>query len=178
MVKVLMNRAKLSEFKTDRLELRQMTPEEWQDFLDHVIAADECFLTFGSEKSDELLEEIKKPFYAQVVYYTIHLPKTDQMIGYVGYNVAIAHIEYYIFKDYRRLGYAYEAVASLMDKLLDGSLLGDPVGEIRAWIVLNNMPSEQLLLKLGFHETGLGLYYDNTIGRNFSYSKEEEEVSA
>ena len=173
-----MNMVNITSFETDRLVLRLMTPDEWQEFVDHVIEADECFFTFASKKSDELLKKIRKPFYARVIYYTIHLPGTDQMIGYVGYSTGTGDIEYYIFRDYRRLGYAYESVAALMDKLLDGSLLCNPVSEIRAWTVWDNIPSTQLLLKLGFRATGFRLCYDNSIGRNFSYTIETKEDAA
>lgn len=173
-----MDKARITSFETDRLVLRLMPPDEWQEFVDHVIEADECYYTFASKKSDELLKKIRKPWYAKVIYYTIHLLGTDQMIGYVGYSTGTGDIEYFIFKDYRRLGYAYEAVATLIDQLINGSILGRPVHEIRAWTVWDNIPSTQLLLKLGFRVTGFRLCYDNSIGRNFSYTIETKEDAA
>ena len=173
-----MDKVKITSFETDRLVLRLMTLDEWQDFVEHAVEADECYLVFAAEKSDELLEAVKRPYYSQVIYYTIHLPDSDQMIGYVGYNIDNNHIEYYIFKGHRRLGYAYEAVSALIDKLISGSILGEPVNEIRAWTVWENTPSIELLLKLGFRAISFRLGYDNTIGRNFSYTVETKEDAA
>lgn len=37
-------------FTTERLEIRKMTRDEWELFVDNVVFADECLFTFAHEK--------------------------------------------------------------------------------------------------------------------------------
>ena len=173
-----MKMAKVDAFNTRRLALRFMTEDEWKEFIFNVMIADEFYITFAYEKSEELLNRLRKPFYYRVIYYSIHLPDTDVMIGFVGYSTDINHIEYYIFKEYRNCGYAYEAVGALMEKLFDGSLIGKHLTEVRAWTVWENKASAKLLIKLGFRFTGYSILEDGTVEKNFRYTIELEEDAA
>ncbi len=100
-----MGMAKISAFETDRLELRFMTQEEWDEIVINTMFTDEFELLFVHEKSEEYCKKISKPSYDKVIYYSIHHPITDKLIGYVGYNTTNSYIEYYIIKEYRHCGY-------------------------------------------------------------------------
>jgi len=104
-----------------------------------------------------------------MIYYSIHHFKTDVLIGYVGYNTDISYIEYYIIKEHRHFGYAFEAVETLIEMLFNGLILGKPIKGLHAWTLWYNKPSEQLLLKLGFHSTGYRVFDDGTAGQFFTY---------
>ena len=162
--------AKIDSFDTKRLAFRLMTEAEWELFIYNTLVEDEIYITFGEEKNEELLGNITKPFYHNTIYYSLHLPDTNAMIGYVGYFTPKNQIEYYIFKDFRRQGYAFEAVGALVDMLTNGVILGKAIDEIRAWTVLENNPSSELLLKLGFQWTGYSVNYSGVTENNFLYS--------
>lgn len=161
--------AKLDSFDTERLTLRLMTESEWDLFVYSVMASHEFYITFATEKSEEVLALIEKPFYHKVIYYSIHLPDTDAMIGYVGFSTDSKRIEYCIFKEYRLRGYAYEAVSRFVDFLCSGIITGKVIPAIHAWTVLGNEPSMRLLYKIGFHKSGFGIINDGTPVKNFSY---------
>ena len=160
-----MKMAKINAFETERLELRFMTQEEWDEIVINTMFTNEFELLFAHEKSEEFCEKISKPSYDKMIYYSIHHPTTDELIGYVGYNTTISYIEYYIIKEYRHRGYAYEAVRTLIEKL-------------HAWTLWYNKPSGQLLLKLGFQSTGFRIFDDGTAGQFFTYGPGTEEETA
>ena len=164
-----MKLAKLRAFETARLKLRFMTEDEWYDIVINTMFTNEFELLFAHEKSEEFCEKISKPAYDKMIYYSIHHSKTDVLIGYVGYNTKISYIEYYIIKEHRHFGYAFEAVETLIEMLFDGLILGKPIKELHAWTLWYNKPSEQLLLKLGFHSTGYRVFDDGTAGQFFTY---------
>ena len=170
--------AKINEFNTERLNLRLMTEEEWLEFLFRVVYADECYFQFGEEKSEDLLTRFKKPFYHRAIYFSIHLPETDELIGYVGYSTDIQFIEYYIFDDHRRSGYAYEAILELMRKLFNGSLLGKRLDELHAWVTWDNTVSANLLEKLGFEPLeGYRIFDNGTAGKFFDLNLNKEDAA-
>ena len=170
-----MKMARVDAFRTSRLNLRLMTEEEWDEIVINVMFANEFLIMFANEKTEEFCEQIRKPSYERVIYYSIHHPETDELIGYVGYDTGISYIEYYIIEKYRNYGYAYEAVSRLIEMLFNGYLLGKPVRELHAWVVWNNNPSAQLLLKLGFHATGLRIFDNGMAGRFFTLGADTEE---
>jgi len=174
-MKTGMKMAKVNSFNTRHLRMRLMTEEEWDEIVINVMFANEFYYLFAHEKSEEFCEKIRKPSYDKVIYYSIHHPETDELIGYVGYNTKISYIEYCILKEYRNRGYAYEAVNRLIEKLFDGTILGYPIEDLHAWVVWDNNPSTQLLFKLGFHSTGFRIFDDGTAGRFFTYGPGTEE---
>ena len=161
-------------FTTERLEIRKMTRDEWQLFVDNVVFADECLFTFAHEKDEKLLEAIKEPKLNSGLNYSIYLPDEDRMIGFMSFCTSKTHMDhnciaYYIFEDFRRQGYAYEAVSTLIEKLLDGTLLGKPADEIIAWVVWNNIPSKKLVEKLGFRGGDFRVFDDGVAEQSFRY---------
>ena len=170
--------AKIDSFDTERLTLRLMTESEWDLFVYNVMAAHEFYITFATEKSEEVLALIEKPLYHKVIYYSIYLPDTDAMIGYVGFSTDSKRIEYCIFTEYRRRGYAYEVVSRFVDFLCSGIITGNPIRAIHAWTVLENEPSMRLLYKMGFRKSGFGIINDGTLVKNFSYEHYYMEEAA
>lgn len=161
-------------FTTERLEIRKMTCDEWELFVDNVVFADECLFMFAHEKCEKLLDAIREPIFNNGLNYSIYLPDEDRMIGFMSFCTSEKHMDYnsiayYIFEAYRRQGYAYEAVSALIEKLLDGTLLGRPTDEILAWVVWNNNSSMKLMEKLGFRGGDYRVFDDGVAERKFRY---------
>ena len=176
-------KVKINTFKTDRLVLRSITTKEWRNFIIHAVEANEVMIQFAHEMDEGFFERNKAPCYDICIYYSIHLPETDEMIGYVGFcndpdHPCCNEIEYYIFKHFRQRGYAYEAVSTLIEKLFAGEIVDRYVEEIRASVVWKNDPSMNLLWKLGFHGDGGRILMNDVIERCFCYTREEMEESA
>lgn len=176
-------RVRTKEFATERLVLRSITTKEWRNFVIHAVEANEVLIQFAHELDEGFFERNKTPCYDLCVYYSIHLPETDEMIGYIGFcnnpeYPCCNEIEYYIFRHFRRRGYAYEAISALIRKLFAGEIVNRNVSEIRASVVWENEPSMNLLRKLGFHGDGGRILMNDVIERCFCYTREEMEESA
>lgn len=65
-------------FYTDRLMLREISDEEWDNYYKHVTEADEIFVQYGCEPTEELLEYIQEPT-PEVIYYSIILKKNGRL---------------------------------------------------------------------------------------------------
>ena len=143
---------------TDRLYLRHMADGEWDKLIAHVFDADEVYIQFQGRLTREMLE---KPCVDCVIYYTIMLPFTRDMIGYVEFTPWTKNISYYIFEEYRHQGFASEAVKAFMEACMRGEVPGRPVRRFYADVVDYNVPSKRLIRKLGFREEGgYGYFYD------------------
>ena len=135
---------------TDRLLLRPMTDEEWTLIVNSVFENDECMFQFGAEKSKELLVITDEPNRKAVTYYAVVLKGTDELVGYAGFAQTLSNIEFYVFKEYRRKGYACEAIRTFMDSCLKGEITGKPQKKFYAEVNVDNAPCIGLLEKLGF----------------------------
>lgn len=113
------------------------------------------------------------------LFFMIHLNcsehKENKWIGYIGLTVddysEVCEIEFYIFKEYRRNGYATEAVTALTNELFSQKLsMEDDKGEVIslqkrkviASITVDNTISRTLMGKCGFKENEDGSYVDLT----------------
>ena len=175
-MKTAMEMAKIRSFGTERLTLRLMNESDWELFIDQVLIADDWYMTFGYEKCEELLMKVIKPCFNKAIYYSIFLPGTDEMVGFVGFSIDTHYIEYYIFKDYRRCGYAYEAVHEFINMLHYGKIMNMPVNTIQAWTVWENTPSIELLFKLNFHSLGFRITDEGCAIQYFSYRPDYREA--
>ena len=156
---------------TDRLVLRPLTQEDWNIFIDQVFESGECLLQFGYEQTEDFRECVAEPSKDEVIYYTIVLAETDEMIGYVGLAPKSNNIEFYVFAGQRRKGYAYEAVRAFMDSCIDGVVTGKPHTKFTAETIHDNEPCIGLLKKLGFKECRVGFRIDSGLGLiGFDYS--------
>lgn len=159
-----MDMTKTTSFNTPRLTLRLMTNEEWIKFIDHVFEADECLLQFGYETSDDLREMLVEPYTEAVIYYTIILPETGVMVGYVGITPENDNLEFYIFAEHRRKGYVFEAVSALINLYLKGEITGKTQEKIYAEVSCDNEACKELLKKLGFVRIAVGFNMRNKFG--------------
>ncbi len=146
----------LKDIKTERLTLRELTGEDWKNYLDHVTAADEIFIQYGYEPTEELLDLIREPT-INVIYYSIIITDTDEMAGYIGIIEDIDSIEFYIFKEHRHNGFCEEALGAFMETYLSGEMTGMPHDMISAETLAENKASIQLLENAGFEKDALGL---------------------
>lgn len=149
---------------TDRLVLRPLTPDDWGNFIERVVEADECLLQFGIEPGEELREVIKEPCTDQVVYYTIVLAETDEIIGYIGLAPKSDNLEFYIFADHRRNGYAFEAIRAFINSCVEGVITGKSHKRFIAETIHDNEPCIALLTKLGFKECRAGFNIGTGLG--------------
>ena len=149
---------------TDRLTMRPMTDDEWKLFVDRVFEADECLFQFGCEKCDGLREMVAEPNSAEVIYYSVFADCTDEMIGYVGLSPKDNNLEFYIFEDFRRMGYAYDALEAFIDSWALGKIIGTPHNEFYAKVIDDNFPCIKLLEKLGFKKSGWGMNITSDYG--------------
>ena len=162
--------SKLASFETERLKLRLMTKDEWSIFVDRVIKADEVNYTFACDPDETFFKFVTKTNFGNSIDYSIFLQDTDEMIGYIGFCVDAEHpdnnnLSYYIFKEHRRNGYAYEVVTALIDKIMNGDIVDKKIDVILAWVLVTNKPSANLLEKIGFKD-GYSRMLDNLYIQN------------
>lgn len=149
-----------AEIITDRLILRPSDDaRDLADYLSHLETANEYFIQYGEERSDWLIAAID--FHsAPVCYYTVFRKDTGAMVGYVGVTSLqeeeTGNLEFYIFREYRRNRYAYEALTALLDRFFDGTLTGKKNHTVIAETLAENEPSIRLLETLGFEKIGIG----------------------
>ena len=142
---------KMRTINTDRLYLRPMADDEWDKFIAHVFDAGEVYIQFQGRLTREMLE---RPYIDCVICYTIRLPLTRDMIGYVELTPWTKNIAYYIFEEYRHHGFAYEGVKAFMEACMRGEVTGRPEHRFYADVADYNIPSKRLLRKLGFRVFG------------------------
>lgn len=157
---------KEKEFYTDRLILREINDEEWDNYYNHVTEADEIFVQYGREPTEDLLEFIKHPT-PDVIYHSIILKDTDEMVGYIGIPEYNSSIEYYIFPEHRRNGYCFEALKSFVELYLDGKITENNFDSVVAEIIMKNEASINMVIKAGFKK--------QSIGCSFNYKDEKGE---
>lgn len=153
-------------FFTDRLILREINGDEWDNYYNHVTEADEIFVQYGREPTEDLLEFIKHPT-PDVIYHSIILKDTDEMVGYIGIPEYNSSIEYYIFPEHRRNGYCFEALKSFVELYLDGKITENNFDSVVAEIIMKNEASINMVIKAGFKK--------QSIGCSFNYKDEKGE---
>lgn len=145
--------------ETERLVLRRYIPED----------ADKCY-AFLSNEQDAYMDCCKafnvrnEEYYDRVALfveretqYMIVLKDSNEVIGTVNVfednsrAVDAVEIGYSIAHAHQRRGYAFEALSALLDLLQIGLYMN----MVTAGVLPENIASEQLLLKLGFHREGL-----------------------
>lgn len=154
-------------FYTDRLILRELNDEEWDKYYERISVSDEIFFQYGYEPDKKLLEFIQNPT-PYVYYFSVILKETNEMVGYVGIPEFNNSIEYYIFKEYRHQGFAFEALKRFIEAYLDGFITGKKEESVTAEIIIENDASKNLIKKLGFTP--------ESIGFRLSYNKDETEL--
>lgn len=150
----------LNIIETKRLYLRPAdNGTDLEDYLQHLTDADEWLFQYAAEYSEKLYGMIDFTSH-RVLCYAVCGKETGQMLGYVGLmpetTDASANLEFYIFKEHRRQGYAAEAIRAFIAQFRSGALFGFNGKTVIAEVVCENDPSKKLIEKLGFTKTAVG----------------------
>ena len=148
-------------FESSKVLLEPLNEDEWVNYLVHLNMSNEHYFQYGYEDKEELFELIQTPVEVGI-YYTIKKAGTDEMVGYVAITPELEgnpynNLEFYIFQEYRREGYAYEAILVMLDEYFSGSLTEKIPCEVIAEALIENKLSIALLEKLGFAREALGV---------------------
>ena len=163
-----------AEIETERLILRPYNEELNQRYLDFFAENQKEFEQYYKAEYDKCIhiEQTDRPF-----AFAVTLKETDEFIGSVCLALirsdCVYNIEYYIMPEFRRCGYAAEAVSALIDAAKKNELyqLHETVKEgdyeeaplyikcIEAKINKDNEASIRLVKNLGFRLTGEELYH-------------------
>ena len=152
--------------KTDRLIVRPMTNDEWNQIIDRIFDANEAYIQFGYEQDDDLRDALAEPFVDAVVYYTFYLPFTREVIGYVEFTPDNKNLGFYMFEEYRHQGFAYEGIKAFMEACKKGEVTGVHETTFTADTMDTNIPCINLLKKLGFRGCGRGFSITGGYGFN------------
>lgn len=155
----------MNEIVSEKINLTPMNKTNWAAYVSHVIEAEELYNQYGIEPSKDLIDCIQNPT-PNVIYYSVISKDLNTMVGYIGITPANNNIEFYIFKEYRRQGYGYEAVSAFTRAYLDGAVSGKPEENVIAVTLSDNSASIALLEKLGYQKraTGIRVNFDESNG--------------
>ena len=142
--------------ETDRITLREITETDWANYVSHVTGDGEVFIQYGLEPDPDLLENIQNPT-PEVIYRTIILNDTDEMVGYIGIAPWNDNIEFYTFKEHRNKNYCSEALPLFIQAYLNGQLNKEVHESVIAETLGINEASIHLLEKTGFVKEAIGI---------------------
>lgn len=162
----------MNEIVSEKINLTPMNKTDWAAYVAHVTEAEELYKQYGIEPSKNLIECIQKPT-PNVIYYSVISKDLNTMVGYIGITPANNNIEFYIFKEYRRQGYGYEAVSSFTRVYLNGTISGKTEENVIAETLSDNSASIALLEKLGYQKraTGIRVNFDESNGSVIGLAK-------
>ena len=146
----------MNEIVSSKLRLTPMNQTDWELYVSHVVAAEELFVQYGIEPSDYLVACIQEPA-KNVLYYSVVSNDTGKTVGYIGIAPDSRDLEFYIFKEYRRQGYATEAISVFAKEYLNGTVTGKKEESVIAETLRDNAASIALLEKVGFKKQGSGI---------------------
>lgn len=150
------------QLETDRLILREIREEDTEALFTN-FSNDQVMMHYGSEpmtlpeEALGLIQSFKTNFIEKKgIRWGIQLKSQKHLIGTVGYHAwsaknKRAEIGYELNPDYWGLGYAQESVS----RALEFGFTELELKRIGAVVFLENSPSNQLLVKLGFKNEGV-----------------------
>lgn len=147
---------KLKEMNTERLVLRPVTESDWRKYISHVINDNEVYVQYGYEPEPSLIEYIQNPT-PEVIYYSIFLKDTNEMVGYIGITEMNDNLEFYTFKEHRNNHYCSEALNVFMEMYLNGEMTGAAHESIIGETIHENEASIHVLEKAGFVKEAWGM---------------------
>lgn len=136
--------------------LRSMTDADWSNYVLHVTGAGELFMQYGCEPTEEWIACIQT-MTPDVIYYAVYLNEKNVMVGYVGVTPETGNLEFYIFREYRKMGIGTAAVHLFIRLWFSGGITGEWETKIEAETLSQNLASIRLLEKLGFQKEAVGL---------------------
>ena len=173
----------MKEITTERLILRPITDEDWKNYVAHVINDNEIYVQYGCEPEPSLIEYIQNPT-PEVIYFSIILKDTNEMVGYIGITETNDNLEFYTFKEHRNNHYCSEALNVFMQNYLSGAMTGASHESIIGETIHENEASIHVLEKAGFVKEAWGVRLNldesneddfNAIGiLRYEYSKGEQ----
>ena len=147
---------------TDCLILRPSDDRrDLENYIKHIKDEDSFFFQYGMPYSPELAEAID--FHSRgVIYYTVFLKNSDTMIGYVGIlplhdEYYTGALEFYFFEEYRKKGYAKEAVNAYIQACINGELTDENIEHIITEVFFENETAKAFLVSIGFIFSAIGL---------------------
>ena len=161
---------------TERLVLRPSDDKrDLGNYINHLKDEDIFFFQYGEQYSPEL-EELIDFHSSGVIYYSVFLRNSDTMIGYVGIlpyqdEEHTGELEFYFFSEYRKKGYAMEAVKAYIQAYINGEFTGKKRNHIIAEVIAENEPAKAFLGELGFIKSAIGFAGNITDGDFQGYMK-------
>lgn len=169
-----------NDFCSSRLTFRAMNEELSKKCIKHIVKDKEFESYFRLPKRKQ-----KMLYLHRSLYFAILKKDSKEMIGYIGFaqkepiECKFGNIEYYIFKEHRRNGYAKEAICTFSDELFSKKLYVNKETEyqhcykkkkadidlIRAIIYIDNVKSINTIKSCGF-------LYEGTIHNRSYYNKQ------
>jgi len=156
--------SKETVLKSERLCLRPLKNDEWTRIVDSVFENGEFLFQFGFEGDERYREALSNPNTDEVIYYSLFLLKNNEMAGYIGLAPMSNNLEFYIFKEHRRNGYASEAIMTFINACAEGLVTGESHKEFFAGAVHTNDACVKLLNKLNFKKSGIGFNITSGVG--------------
>lgn len=147
---------------TERLALIPSEDErDLNNYISDLMLTNDFYFQYGQPYSAELLEAID--FHSSgVIYYSLFLKNTETMVGYVGIlpyedDPTCGELEFYIFRDFRKQGYAKEALIAFTNAFLTGALTGIEGKQVIAETLVENEVVIKLLENMGFERQACGM---------------------
>ncbi len=141
------------------LEFHVMDQVCWKRYVEQVLDPGEFFAQYGMKQTTELLDLIQD-MTPGVIYYSVFLRDTKEMVGYAGIAPDSDEIEVYVFKEFRRRSYGYTVLKAFLDLYLNGTITGKEETEVVAVTLFENDPAIKLLEKTGFEKRSIGFRVD------------------
>jgi len=173
----------INNFSSERLSLIPWTSELNKEYINHFlkeIKEYESFFGMDCNNTSQIAQDCLQSY--RPLSFAIILKDSNELIGETALqlikNDALYNLEYYIFPEYRKRGYAYEAVSLLINKAVRRELIIRketvkvgvyeeeiaPIKCIEAKIRSSNTASIRLVEKLGFEKTGVLPFYEKRQG--------------
>ena len=140
---------------TKRLKMRPASEErDIEEYVARLKTGNDCYYLFGEPYSDELKPMIC-PWTDEEITYSLFLRGSDKLIGSVSFFLmdncfSKWYLSFWIFEEYRQLGYATEATRALIKGYFDGVLPLDRTDRLASLIMHDNPAAAKLLQGLGF----------------------------
>ncbi len=141
--------------ETKRLTLRPASEErDKEEYIARLKSGSDCYYLYGEQYSDALKPTIC-PWTEEEITYSLFLRGSDKLIGSVSFflvdnQLSKWYLSFWIFEEYRQLGYATEATLALIREYFAGVLPLDGTDRLASLIMHDNPAAAKLLQGFGF----------------------------